>query len=70
MQAAWLSHAYLLGGRLQDASTLAGRALALARAHRNGAMKRMPCTSSETSRRGASPRSPKQSKPTTTKPSP
>jgi tetratricopeptide (TPR) repeat protein len=33
-QAACLSHAYLLAGRLQDASTLAGRALEFSRAHR------------------------------------
>jgi tetratricopeptide (TPR) repeat protein len=34
MQTACLSHAYLLAGRLQDASTLAGRALESSRAHR------------------------------------
>jgi class 3 adenylate cyclase/tetratricopeptide (TPR) repeat protein len=34
MQAACLSHGYLLAGRLQDASTLAGRALEFSRAHR------------------------------------
>jgi class 3 adenylate cyclase/tetratricopeptide (TPR) repeat protein len=34
MQAAWLSHAYLLAGRLQDASTFAKRALVSSRAHR------------------------------------
>ena len=51
-----LGEAQLLAGRLEEAHALAERALALPVRTRNAATRRMPCASSVTLQRGASPR--------------
>ena len=65
-----LGEAQLLAGRLEEAQTLAERALALAREHQERATRRMPCASSARLPRIAIPRRSSRPKPTTSRPSP
>ena len=60
-----LGEAQLLAGRLEEAQALAERAWRIPVSTRNGATRRMPCASSATLRRGASPRRLNRPKPTT-----